>query len=121
MKPLDPSKITKFLERFDDFKGSEIRSIEIISPTEIEITLTAQDSARAFDWVSITLHFSSVNDARVVDESKLAYLDMESGVTILKEEGRFAFALGNYSNISTLQDAQLYVIAQSIKYTEGAF
>jgi hypothetical protein len=121
MKPLDASQITKFLARFDDFRESEIRSLEIISPTEIEITLTAQDSARAFDWITVTLLFSGVSDARVVDTKKLAYVDMESGVTLLNEDAHYAFCVGEYSSIAALQDAQLYIISQNIKYNEGAF
>ena len=121
MKPLEASQITKFLERFDDFKESEIRSLKIISPTEIEITLSAQDKARAYDWITVTMLFSGVNDAGLLDESKLGYIDMESGITILKEADNFTFALGEYQSISALKDAQLYIIAQTIKYQEGTF
>jgi len=121
MKPLDASQITKFLERFDDFKESEIRSLEIISPTEMKITLTAQDRARAFDWVTVTMLFNGVSDAKLIDESKLGFVDMDNGITILKEGDSFAFGLGHYKNISALKDAQLYLISQTIKYNEGAF
>ncbi|MEN4053056.1 MULTISPECIES: hypothetical protein [Sulfurimonas] len=121
MKPLHNSEITKFLERFDDFKESEIHSLKIISPTEIEITLTAQDKARAYDWLTLSILFSGVNDAKLIDESKLAYIDLDDGVSIIKEGNNFAFALGRYQNISSLKDAQLYIISQNIKYNEGAF
>jgi hypothetical protein len=121
MKPLHNSEIIKFLERFDDFKGSEVRSIKIISSTEIEITLTAQDRARAFDWVTVDFLFSGVNDAKLIDESKLAYIDIDNGVSIIKEADNFAFALGHYQNIAPLKDAQLYIISKNIKYNEGTF
>jgi hypothetical protein len=121
MKPLHNAEITKFLERFDDFKGSEVRSIKIISSTEIEMTLTAQDRARAFDWVTVELLFSGVSDAQLIDESKLAYIDMDDGVSIIREADNFAFALGHYQNIIPLKDAQLYIVSKSIKYNEGAF
>ncbi len=121
MKPLDASQITKFLERFDDFKESEIRSLEIISPTEIEITLTAQDKARAFDWITVTMLLSGVSDAKLIDTSKVGFVDMDNGITILKEGSNFAFGVGQYNNISALKDAQLYIISQTIKHKEGAF
>ena len=111
----------KVLERFDDFKGSEIRTLKIISPTEIELTLTAQDRARGFDWITLSMLFSGVSDARVVDENKLAYLDLDDGVSIQKEGDNFVFALGNYANSTAFKDAQLYIISKNIKYTEGAF
>ena len=121
MKPLHTPQITKFLERFDDFKESEIRSLKIISPTEIEITLTAQDKARAFDQVTVTILLSGVSDAKLIDESKLDFVDTDSGITIIQEGDGFAFGLGQYKTVSALKDAQLYIISQNIKYNEGAF
>jgi len=120
MKPLEASHITKFLERFDDFKESEIRSLKIISPTEIEITLSAQDKARAYDWITVMLLFNGVSDARLIDTNNLAYLDVSNGVSILKEDD-YAFGLGHYYNINSLKDSQFYIIAQDIKYQEGTF
>jgi hypothetical protein len=121
MKPLHSSEITKFLERFDDFKESEIKELKIVSSTEIVLLLTAQDRARAFDWVTVELNFSGVSDAKLIDESKLAYLDTSDGLTLLKEGDSFAFALGHYRTIISLKDAQLYIVSNSIKYSEGTF
>jgi hypothetical protein len=121
MKPLNPSEITKFLERFDDFKGSEIRSLEIISPTEMKITFAVQDRARAFDWITVNLLFSGVSDAALIDENKLDYVAMDEGISILHEEALFGFCLDTYKNFSSIKDASLYILSKSIKYSEGAF
>jgi len=121
MKPLEISQIAKFLERFDDFKESEIRSLKILSAKEIEITLTAQDKARAFDWITVTLLFNDVKDARLIDEKRVNYVTIEEGITLMNENGEYAFAIGKYNNIAALQDAQLYIITQNIKYEEGMF
>ena len=121
MKPLNPAGITKLLERFDDFKESEIRSLKIISPTEIAITFALQDKARAYDWITLQLFFSAVTDAKLVDANKLDYIDMSDGVSILYEEGHFHFALGSYTSAASIKDALLYIVSENIKYGEGAF
>ena len=122
MKPLNPAGITKLLERFDDFKESEIRSLEIISPTEMAMTFALQDKARAYDWITLQLLFSGVTDAKLVDANKLDYIDMSDGVSILYEEkSHFHFALGSYTSAASMSDALLYIVSENIKYNEGAF
>jgi len=120
MKPLTPTALKKLLKRFDSFKGNEICSLTIISPLEIELELTAQDSARAFDWVKVRFLFQGVSDARLVDASKLAYLESSEGVCITYAENAYYFCLGSYTPAS-YRDAQLYIVAQSIKYDESSF
>ena len=121
MKPLTSSEITKFLERFDDFKESEIRSLKIISPTETEISFAVQDKARAYDWITITLLLSGLQDAKLIDESKLEYVDMSEGISILHGEGLFHLGLGSCKTLASIKDALLFVISENIKYNEGAF
>jgi len=121
MKPLIHTNITNFLERFDNFQDSEIRSLNIISPNEIELTLTAQDKARAYDWVTVKFLFLGIDDARLIDENKLTYVTIEDGITILYENGFFAFALGNIKSVSSAKDSQLYLISDTIKYSESQF
>jgi hypothetical protein len=121
MKPLNPSQIAKFLERFDDFKGSEIRSLEIKSATEIELLLSAQDRARNFDWISVKLLFNGVSDAKILEDNKLAYLDMDDGLSILFEEKQFALGITSTKTLASIKDAPLYIICDIIKYDEDLF
>jgi len=121
MKPLNSTEITKLLERFDDFKGSEVRSVEIISPKEIEITFALQDRARGYDWITLTLLFSDVLDAKLLESNKLGYVDMSDGVSILYENALFHFALGSYKTDISIKDALLFIVSKNIKYSEGAF
>ncbi|HFB53585.1 MAG TPA: hypothetical protein ENJ67_02520 [Sulfurimonas autotrophica] len=121
MKPLNAAGIPKLLERFDDFKGSEIRSLEVISPTEIQMSFALQDKARAYDWVTLTLLLSGVSDAKLVDASKLEYIDMSDGVSILYAKNLFHFAIGTYKTEASIKDALLYIVSENIKYDEGAF
>ena len=80
VKPLLKKDLSAFLKRFDGFKDAELRSIEIISPTIVKITLAVQDSAREFDWITIKLELSEIIDARLLENSKLPHVDMSVGI-----------------------------------------
>lgn len=119
MKPL--TEIGSFLQRFDNFKDTEIRSVEVVSPTLMNVTLTAQDSARGFDWLTVKIECNGVSDAHLVDESKLSFLDMQSGISILQDDKGYAFAIGECHNDSMVKSSSLYIECNSIKYEEGSF
>jgi len=119
VKPL--TNIEEFLKRFDNFRDGEFRSVEIISPTDISLTFAIQDSARAFDWISITLEFNGVCDARLQDNNKLSLIDMSEGITILKENNKLAFGIGECYNINSIKNSSLFIESTNIKYKEGLF
>jgi hypothetical protein len=121
MKPLLQTQVPAFLKRFDNFKDAEFRSLEIISPIHIKIILATQDSARAYDWITISLEFSGVSDAKLLQENQLSFLDMSEGISLLNIENKFAFGITECYNISSVRNSSLYLIAQSIKYQEGQF
>jgi len=121
MKPLLSKDLPTFLERLCHFKDGEIRSMDILSPTEITITLTTQDSARGYDWISITLHFSGVSDAKLLQEHQFDFVDMSDGITLVYENNLFAFGIGECYNIAAIKNSSAYIIAQSLKYEEGTF
>lgn len=120
MKPLLTKDLAAFMQRFNNFKDGEFRSLEVISPTTMKITLAGQDEARAFDWISLELEFSGVNDARLLDSSKLHLVDMSDGLTLL-HDNNFAFAIGEYNNSSNAKYSTTYIICTDLKYKEGAF
>ena len=119
MKPLTNTK--KFLERFDNFKHGEFRSIEVISPTIILVTLAGQDSAREFDWLSIRLEFNGVSDARILENDKLSLIDMDDGISIINEDNIFAFGIGECYNISNTKTSTCHIECFNIKYEETSF
>lgn len=121
MKPLLQTQLLTFLERFDNFKNAEFRTLKIISPTNISLTLSLQDGARAFDWITLTLEFFGVSDARLLEEEKLKFIDMSDGASLLFEENKFAFGIAECYNISSVKNSSLYLICESIKYEEGLF
>ena len=121
MRPLIQTQLTPFLQRFNNFRDAEFRSVEILSGLNILLTLAVQDSARAFDWITIKLEFNGLNDAKLLENNQLAYLDMDNGISLLFEENNFAFSTGECYNISCIKNSSLYLIAKSLKYEEGAF
>jgi len=119
MKPL--SDIEGFLKRFNSFIDSDIRDIEVVDASTILVTLTVQDGARDFDWISVKLEFNGVIDAKLPDNSKLAFVDMEDGITIACYDDRFSFGVGRYSTFDSLKNSLCYVECLNIKYKEGLF
>jgi len=109
------------LQRFDNFKDAELRSLEIVSPTHVKLRVAVQDKARAFDWITLELDFINVTDARLIEQNKLAYVDMSEGANILHVEKEFAFGIGACYNISTVKNSTFYIISKDLKYQEGQF
>lgn len=121
MKPLSKNDLNAFLKRFGNFVDAELRSIEIVSPTVVKITIATQDSARAFDWLALVLEFSGVSDAKVPESSKLPHIDMSDGITLLFTENTFTFALGAYSTPLAATNSICYIKSASLKHQETSF
>ncbi|WP_457743194.1 hypothetical protein [Sulfurimonas sp.] len=121
MKPLNKNNLSTFLKRFDNFKDAELRSFEVVSANEMKLTLATQDSARAFDWITIELSFYDITDANLIEDNKLHLIDMNDGISLFENDAQFAFAIGECYNISTIRNSILYIICKSLKYKEGSF
>ena len=108
------------LERFEHFKDAEFRSVTIISASQIQLIFAVQDKARAYDWISMEFDFYGVKDAKLMEDKKLAFIDMSEGISILKKE-LFSFAIGEYNNLQNMKNSIFYIQAENIKYTQGSF
>ncbi len=117
MKPLSKNDLKAFLERFDNVRGGELVSLDMITPVRFKVTLTAQDRNRAFDWVNLMFEFSSVNDAKLLDDSALKAVDMEEGVSINFTEEGIEVGFGSQEYLSS----PLRLRAEVLKYEEGPF
>lgn len=115
------TNIDEFLKRFNNFIDGEFRLIEILTPTNIRVTIAGQDEARAYDWVSVILEFNNVSDARLLDNSKLSFVDMSDGVSIIKENNKFAFAIGKCYNVSSIKSSTCHIECENLKYIENKF
>ncbi|MDH4944884.1 hypothetical protein [Sulfurimonas sp. C5] len=121
MKPLTQPALAEFLDRFDNFKGAELRELEVVNPFEIKLVIATQDKARGFDWITVEFLFSSVEAANLVEDNQLNFIDMEEGISILFNENKFAFGIGACYNISAIKSSSLYIISETLKYQEGQF
>ncbi|MBD3824499.1 MAG: hypothetical protein IE916_08335 [Epsilonproteobacteria bacterium] len=121
MQPLLAPKLTDFLKRFDSFRGSEVISFQIVSPTVIELLMRVQDAHRDFDWIELTLQFNGISDARLIENEKMSLIDMSDGVTLKNDGSKFAFGIGAGYNVANISDSICYILANSIKYKESMF
>ncbi|NCO01723.1 MAG: hypothetical protein GW906_07815 [Epsilonproteobacteria bacterium] len=121
MKPLFAKDLEPFLDRFSHFRDTELRHVEIVSPTVISVLFAVQDRARDFDWITVELEFNGVSDAKLIDSSKLSFLDMSEGLNILYEENTFAFGIGRCDTKSSIQTSTCYIVSSSLKYKQGSF
>ncbi len=121
MKPLLPKELPNFIKRFGNFIDAEIRSIDFISPTTMVVVIACQDSARGFDWLTLNLECIGITDAIILEDSKLSLVDMSDGMSIIYNDGNFAWGVGSYDSISGIKSATSYIISSTIKYEEGLF
>ena len=119
MKPL--IEIESFLKRFDNFRDSELRSIEVINATTISVTLAGQDSARDFDWISVKLEFHGIDDAKLIETKRIPFIDMSNGITIINQDNTLAFGIDECYNLSSIKNSVCYILSSTIKYEEDLF
>jgi len=119
VKPLNAQALTALLVRIDHAKHGEIRSINPLSPTSIEIRFSVQDIARGYDWIDIAFRMEGVTDAKLVSDNILKSLDMSEGITLEVSTNTCALALGSYSGRAN--EAPLYIIGRSMGYEELPF
>jgi len=121
MQPLAHTKLQEFSERFENFKDAEIRSLIVKDATTFELTLVLQDKARAFDWITLTLEFNGIIDAKLLEDTQLSYLDMSEGASLFTQDGVIYFGIGEDLTPSLVESASLYIKAKTLKYEEGLF
>jgi len=121
MKPLLQKDIASFLERFCHFQDGEIVSLSLISPNEIHLCIATQDKKRAFDWIHLDFVFFGIENARLLENVQLQMVDLSEGISLIAQSQKIGLALGKYNSLSTMEDAQFYIIAHDVKYEEKTF
>lgn len=117
MKPLLKNDLTPFLKRFDNVKGGELVSLEMITPTSFKIALTAQDANRGFDWVNLNFELHGISDAKLLDDKALKAVDMEEGMNIEFKDDNVYVGFGSDEYLSS----PLHLRATTLKYEETSF
>ncbi len=121
MKPLNKQSATKLLERIDNATRGELRSISVLGPTTMQLRVSIQDKNRGFDWIDIIFEINGVTNAQLLDDSKLAYVDMADGLSIIVDTDGSGIGVGSYSSLDALQDSTLFITGSDIKYAEADF
>lgn len=117
-KPLSKNSLAEFLDRFENFKDSELISINVSNPLELTLSFKLQDKLRDFDWIALDLTFFGIKDAILPDDKRIKAIDLSEGVSILEHNGHFAFSLSECDSIECIQNTHSYIISKSIKTTE---
>jgi hypothetical protein len=119
VKPLDAMRLEQLLNRIENARYGEIRTLTTLSPTSIEIRLSVQDTARGYDWIDIAFVINGVSDAKLVGDNVLGLLDMREGICAQIESGYCGLAVGEY--VGRLNESSLYIIGTSMGYKELPF
>lgn len=107
-------QINTLLEKYNNFKYEQLRSFEKLSETSWIATLVVQDDDGE-DVESIRLEFINIKESRILVNDVLAFLDMSSGVSVIREHDRYAFAIGSWDSVLDVNNAPLYIISEDIK------
>jgi hypothetical protein len=121
VKPLNKQSSLQLLERILNGTDAELRSITVLGPTTMQLRLSVQDKNRGFDWLDIIFEVSGITHAQLLDDSKLAYVDMSEGISILFDGDNVGLGVGEYASIEALESSSLCFIGSGIKYAEADF
>jgi hypothetical protein len=122
VKPLASTAAASSLcARILNGEGAMLRTLVLNDPTSVTLTLSVQDKQRGFDWIDIAFEINGLNDAKLVDDNRLGFIDTDEGITILFEDGLWGLGIGRYESLGALKSAPLYLIGTSAKYAEAPF
>ena len=110
-------EINTLLEKYDNFKDAQIRSIQALSDTSKVLTIVVQDDDGE-DINTVKIEFNNITNSQILDNSVLPYMDMGFGISIIKEHDLYGFALGKGTAMLHVLNAPLYIVASDIKIEE---
>lgn len=110
-------KINTLLEKYDHFRDAQIRSIETPSDTSKIVNIVVQDEDGE-DINSIRIEFQNIKESKILINSVLPFLDMMSGISIIKENDLYGFAVGSGTAMLHVNSAPMYIVASDISIEE---
>lgn len=110
--------INALLAKHNKFRYAQIRSIEQLSDDTRTVTIVVQDDDGEEDLHTVKIEFKDIKNSRILLNEVLGYLDMSSGISIIKENDLYGFALGSGTAMLHVHNAPLYIIASDIKIEE---
>lgn len=107
-------EIQKILEKFDNFRFAEFQSIQPLSETSMLLTFVVQDDDGE-ETDKVTFQLDGVNEAKLLENRVLSYLDMTDGISIIQYNDFYAFSLGKSNDdLLAIKNTPLYAIADNI-------
>ena len=110
-------EIDTLLKKYNNFKYEQIRSIQQLPDGSKIVTLVVQDEDGE-DINTVKLEFNNINDSKILVNDVLSFLDMTSGITLIKENNLYGFAIGSGTAMLHVHNAPLYIIASDVKVIE---
>ncbi len=110
-------EISTLLQKYNNFKYEQIRSVQNLSDSSKLVTLVVLDD-EGEDVNTIKLEFNGIKNSRILENSVLPLLDMTSGISILRENDLYGFAIGSDTAMLHVHNAPLFIIASDIKIVE---
>lgn len=111
------NNITPILEKYDNFRGAQMRSVKNLTTSSKLVTIVLQDEDGE-DESSVELEFKDIKESQILEDGVLSYLDMSSGITLLKEHNLYGFALGHGTAMLHVHNAPLFIVASSVEIRE---
>jgi len=112
-------QINTLMQKFNHFKDAQFYSLQKPADSTLLVTLIVQNDDGE-DTDKVEIEFSNIHDARLLENSMLGFLDMMSGVSIIKEHNLYGFAIGSCDAMLHVQNAPLYIVSSDIKIEESA-
>ena len=110
-------KVDSILEKYNHFIDAQIYSIVSTKDDARVVTMSIQDDDGE-EVSQVILTFSNIKEARILQNHVLAFMDMGSGITIVKDHGFYGFAIGHGTVMLHVHNAPLYIIASQIEIEE---
>ena len=107
-------EIDTLLEKYNNFRGTQIRSVINITEDSKVITFTEQDEDEQDIYV-VKITFTGIESSKILNRDTLAYLDTFSGITLIEENGLYGFAVGSCNAMSNIRNSPMYMVASGIK------
>lgn len=111
-------EINTLLKKYNNFKYAQVRSIEQLTDDSRTLTIVVLDDDGEEDLHTIKIEFINIKNSRILQNNVLGYLDMSFGISIIKENNLYGFALGRGTAMLHVHNAPLFIISTDIKIEE---
>ena len=110
-------EINTLLEKYNYFRDAQIRSVQVPTDSSKIVTIVVQDDDGE-DINTVKMEFKNIKASRVLLNNVLPFLDMMTGITMVKEHDRYGFAVGGGSDMLDMHNSPMYIIASDLTIEE---